>query len=166
MGAFGDVKVDDFMTSPVWTLRADLSLREAARTLLEQGFSGAPVVDEMEEVVGVLTLQDIARYAEWHLDAEEACSEAGGEREILRELDVKERGLRSTMHLDRLEEATVRQVMTSRVATVRTGASMVEAMSILLAGSIHRLFVTNSPGKLIGIITTMDFLRFFHESLK
>lgn len=166
MAASKGVTVGDIMTAPVRSLNADGSLREAAQLLLENGFSGAPVVDHEEKVIGVLSLQDIARYAEWHLDAEEASAGIERERDELRELDRRERGLRSSMHVDRLEDATVRQVMTSRVASVRAGTSLAEATSLLLKGPVHRIFVTNSKGKLVGLVSTMDIVRHFHESLK
>lgn len=165
MTTLKNVKVDDIMTSPVRSLMADWSLREAAQILLENQFSGAPVVDEESKVVGVLSLQDIARYAEWHLDAEEAAAGAEREREALRELDRRERGLRTSMHVDTLEDATVRQVMTSKVATVRAGTPLEKATSMLLKGPIHRLFVTNSKGKLVGLVSTMDIVRYIHKKI-
>lgn len=165
MNDLKQVKVDHIMSAPVHSLGVETSLQEAARSLLEHGFSGAPVVDEEGKVAGVLTLKDIARYAEWHLDAEEASSEGALERDALRELDGKERGLRATMHVDRLEAATVRQVMTSTISSVRTGTPLGKATAILLKGPIHRLFVTNSKGKLVGLISTMDIVRLLHDRL-
>lgn len=165
MSEMKKVQVDEIMSSPVRSVSADATLREAAQSLLDWGFSGAPVLDEGGGVVGVLSLKDIARYAKWHLDAEAASEEGKQEREELAELNARERGLRALMHLDRLEGATVRQVMTSRVASVRTGTPLTEATAILLEGPIHRLLVTNSRGKPVGVVSTMDVVRFFHEQL-
>ena len=164
MEALKNLKVEEIMVAPVQSMEADWSLREAAQELLSRGFSGAPVV-ENGRVVGVLTLQDIARYAEWHLDAEEGASDLASEKEMLKELDEKERGLKSSMHVDRLEDVTVRQVMTPAVSTISQGTPLVEATSRILSGSIHRLFVTDTEGKLVGLVTTMDVVRAMHLHL-
>lgn len=166
MQEFKTTPVREIMTSPVYSLQSDASLREAARSLLEKGYSGAPVVDEQERAVGVLTLQDIARYAEWHLDVEQNAAEISAEKDMLRELDRQERGLKASMHIDRLEDATVRQVMTPKVATVSTETPIAEALTQLLGASIHRLFVTGAKGKVIGLVSTMDIVRAIHERIQ
>ena len=52
------MKVSEVMTRDVFTLRPDQTLDEAARILVEQGISGAPVV-QGEEVVGILSERDL-----------------------------------------------------------------------------------------------------------
>ena len=165
MESFKRTKVEALMSSPVETVKADWSLQEAARHLLRRGITGAPVVDEDERVVGVLSLQDIARHAKWHLDAEEGASDPSAERDMLRELDAEEEGLRSSMHIDRLEGATVRQVMTPNVSTVKNHTPLAEVTAVLLRDAIHRIFVRNSRGKLVGVVSTMDVVRALHERL-
>ena len=160
-----NLKVEEIMTSPVHTLASDWSLREAAQELLSRGYSGAPVLDEKGGVIGVLTLQDIARYAEWHLDVEAGAEELGAEKDLRRELDRKERGLGSSMHIDRLEDVTVRQVMTPAVSTISEGTPLAEATSRILGGSIHRLFVVNKRGKLVGLVSTVDVVRALHKQI-
>lgn len=48
----------DIMTRSVYTLSADTPVAEAATMLLKQGFSGAPVVNDAHEVVGVFSERD------------------------------------------------------------------------------------------------------------
>jgi CBS-domain-containing membrane protein len=85
---------------------------------------------------------------------------------MLRKLDRQEKGLKASMHIDRLEDASVRQVMTPKVATVSTGTTVAEAITRLLGASIHRLFVTGAKGKVIGLVSTMDIVRALHDRIQ
>lgn len=53
------VKVQDIMNKNPVTIPVDFTVEEAAERLLEHGISGAPVVDDKGEVVGVITRADI-----------------------------------------------------------------------------------------------------------
>lgn len=53
------VKVKDYMSRKVVTLRPDTNVVEAMRTFLDQNISGAPVISENGEVIGVLSEVDL-----------------------------------------------------------------------------------------------------------
>jgi CBS domain-containing protein len=53
--------VSDVMTSPVVSADPITDIRRAARVLLDYQLSGLPVVNEREELVGILTRSDILR---------------------------------------------------------------------------------------------------------
>jgi len=53
--------VADVMTSPVVSADPVTDIRRAARVLLDYRLSGLPVVNEQEELVGILTRSDILR---------------------------------------------------------------------------------------------------------
>jgi len=53
--------VADVMTSPVVSADPITDIRRAARVLLDYRLSGLPVVNEQEELVGILTRSDILR---------------------------------------------------------------------------------------------------------
>ncbi|TVQ87473.1 MAG: CBS domain-containing protein [Deltaproteobacteria bacterium] len=55
------VLVHNFMTSPVRTIAADLEIDDALHKLRQSGHSGAPVVDDAGQVVGVLSEVDCMR---------------------------------------------------------------------------------------------------------
>ena len=55
------ITVKDFMTTKVVTLSPDMDLMEAMRVLAYHRISGAPVVDELGSVVGMLTERDCLR---------------------------------------------------------------------------------------------------------
>ena len=65
------IKVRDFMTSDVITLRPDMEVMKAVGILIDHGISGAPVVDELGDVVGMFTEFDCikaALHAGYHED--------------------------------------------------------------------------------------------------
>ncbi len=53
------VKVKDYMAKQLVTLRADISAIEAMRLFLQKGISGAPVVGNKGELIGVLSEADL-----------------------------------------------------------------------------------------------------------
>jgi CBS domain-containing protein len=57
------IKVRDFMTTDVITIRPDMEVMKAVSLLIDYGISGAPVVDEMGDVVGMFTEYDCIRAA-------------------------------------------------------------------------------------------------------
>ena len=55
------MRVRQLMSGEVRSTRAEQALSEAAAVMLEQGFSGLPVVDEEERLIGVVTELHIIR---------------------------------------------------------------------------------------------------------
>ena len=57
------VKVRDYMAANLVTLSPDMEILRAIHSLVENRISGAPVVDERGNLVGVLSEQDCMRVA-------------------------------------------------------------------------------------------------------
>ena len=55
------IKVGDLMKTPVITIPPDYTVEEAAVILLEKKISGLPVVDEKNQLVGIITRSDLFR---------------------------------------------------------------------------------------------------------
>ncbi|HUG34181.1 MAG TPA: CBS domain-containing protein [Anaerolineales bacterium] len=64
------LKVSEIMTRNPITIQQTASIGDAAKIMLEKKFSGLPVVDEAEHLVGIITESDIFRLVvkEWHKD--------------------------------------------------------------------------------------------------
>jgi CBS domain-containing protein len=58
------MKARDIMTSPVITVRPRASVKEVAKTFLEQRISGAPVVDDQGALVGMVSEGDLLHRTE------------------------------------------------------------------------------------------------------
>jgi CBS domain-containing protein len=157
------IRAIDAMSGPVVTVKTTTTVKEAVRLLIDRGFSGVPVVDEREAPVGVLSLRDVARYSEWHLESEEA-AEDQRDAEIAAELDRKKNLERAEstglgMHIDSMTRATVGQIMTPRITTVDEEATLDDVISTLDRLKIHRIFVADSRNRLIGVVSTVDVMR-------
>ncbi|MCG6971240.1 MAG: CBS domain-containing protein [Gammaproteobacteria bacterium] len=55
--------IKDFMSATVVTLTPDMEIMEAVRLLVEKGISGAPVLDQHGNLVGMLTEHDCIKVA-------------------------------------------------------------------------------------------------------
>lgn len=60
-----DCRVADVMTEEVHFCLDDDEVEEVARRLGEQGIRRMPVLDRSDQVVGVISLEDIAVHADW-----------------------------------------------------------------------------------------------------
>lgn len=63
------ITVKDYMTKNLVTLSPDMEILQAARVLVENAISGAPVIDERGNLVGMLTEKDclkVAFHATYH----------------------------------------------------------------------------------------------------
>lgn len=151
------------MSSPVVTIPRNLSVKQAVGILLEKRLSGAPVVDDAGRGVGVLTLRDIARYAEWHLECEEAAEDERDlaiARELDRRVHLEPRQARGRgMKVDRMDRASVEQIMTPRLAFVRADAPIRDVIRTFGDLGVHRVFVCNRDESIVGVISTSDVVR-------
>ena len=64
------LKVIEIMSRDPITIQQNASIGEAARMMLENKFSGLPVVDEADHLIGIITESDIFRLVaiEWSKD--------------------------------------------------------------------------------------------------
>lgn len=153
-----ETPVQEFMTSPVIVLEDTTTLREAARTLTEAKISGAPVVDHRGQPVGVVSLFDITTYL---AGLERPAGEPGG--------FYRQGSLRFDMLDDEApdfeadEETQVKDVMSPEILSVRPGTSLSNVAKRLHTEKLHRLFVRDEKGELVGVVSTMDLLEAFEK---
>jgi len=139
------MRVADVMTTEVFTVTPETSLKEVAELLTALGISGAPVVDEQKHVVGVVSEADIL---------------------------AKERRQPSPDALHRMlhrpappsakrAARTAGEAMTAPAVTV-TGSRRVDvAAALMLDRQVNRLPVVDEHGTLVGIVTRADLVRAF-----
>lgn len=150
----------DLMTPNPVSLREEATAREAARFLTDRGFSAAPVINEAGEPVGVLSQTDIVVHARERIDAL-----LGGEDTVedfteFAAIPVGCSGVWSELKPERLDDgAVVGDLMTPTVFTVRGDAPSSQVVEDMLALRVHRLFVVDDGGVLVGVVTATDILR-------
>jgi len=118
--------------SPV-SIRESATVREAIDLLTRREISGAPVIDEAGRPVGVVSRGDILVHDREAVDFAEPADEDGGTR--------------------------VRDIMTPVVFCVSPEASASRVVRELVDLKVHRLFVVDDLGTLVGVISVLDVLR-------
>jgi CBS domain-containing protein len=141
----------DIMSSPLFTLSADDTMRQAAGLFLDKNISGAHVVDAAGAPVGVLTKTDIIRYERF------AGAERDAElRDAMRTLDT----LEVVSHGAHADDRVARW-MTPRVIAVEEDTPISEVGRNMAAKKIHRVFVRErKTRRLAGVITSFDLIRY------
>lgn len=133
--------VKDVMTPQVVTIHADGTLREAAERMLEHGINGLPVVDDEERLVGVIGLKDILR-APTPSVARATVSRLKQIGDIARHLDSRR----------------VKQVMATRVWSVKEDEPLMSAIAIMVNEGLHPVPVLRD-GELVGVVSRADAVR-------
>jgi CBS domain-containing protein len=142
------MKVCDLMTEDVITVRPETSLREAASLLVDKRISGVPVVNESNDVIGVLSEADIL-------------VKAGGSvtrNRLLGWLLEPDIGAENKIHAE-----TVAEAMSAPAITITPYRPVHEAARLMVTENVNRLPVVDE-GKLNGILTRADVVRAFTRS--
>lgn len=146
------MQVKDIMTANPKTVSPEMLIKDVATMMLIERISGAPVVDDDNNIVGIISEKDILIHMFPTLD--ELMNESRPDFEEL------ENNYQSTMPL------TVKELMSSNVATVSSDIPCLKAASMMWIRKIRRIPVAND-GKLVGIISIGDVHRaIFKNSLR
>jgi CBS domain-containing protein len=149
----------DLMTPNPLSIRHDATMAYAASFLVKHEISAAPVVDDAGRAVGVISHTDVLRF-----DAEVAAKDPH-DAEYYRAFDRRcPPAMREAVYGKKGEIVRACDVMTPVVVEVATDDSAVAVVAKLLALKIHRLFVADSTGTLVGVISTSDVLRCLHRA--
>lgn len=137
----------DLMTPHVVSIHADATVEEAAALLTDKGVTAVPVLGADGRPVGVLSRTDVVAH-----DCEAEVVPAG---DAGRPAATSERVLR----VEKVEPERVGDIMTQFVFAVAPTAPASVVVDAMLSLSVHRLFVTDAQGSIIGVISTTDVLR-------
>jgi CBS domain-containing protein len=132
--------VEEVMTRNVVTVPFDMPLQAVAELLLDCGISGAPVVDDAGRVLGLVSKTDLVR---WQMDDGE---------------DLEQCGVAPGQ--DGVEDATTAEdVMTKGIVIVQAGTSLTQTAEVMAKAGVHRVPVVDPAGMVVGLVTSMDFVR-------
>jgi CBS domain-containing protein len=138
------VKVIDVMSTNVVTANPEMGLKEAARTMINAGISGLPVVDDEGKIVGIITEADFV---------EAEADRSWGRRRRLLDALFGEQEPRTA--------STVGDAMSRNPVCVDQGSDLTEAARKMTEQGIKRLPVVNPDGLLEGIISRADVMSAF-----
>jgi len=145
----------DIMSSPAVSINEEKTLQEAIKLLADHVISGLPVINEKENVTGIISDTDIIRYSQ-KIDVVPTTNLSGW---ISPYTDVSElTTLRSGR--ERLHQTKVKEVMTKKVFSVSEETSANEIARLMNRRKINRVPVVDNAGKLLGIITRADMVQY------
>jgi CBS domain-containing protein len=153
-------KARDIMEPHVVTLSPEVPLVTAHRVFVEDRIHGAPVVDDQERIVGIITSTDLLRAVFEEHDT------AGWHVEYLRELlefSGPDWGRGTSDFQDRLAALCVSDFMNEHIVSVGPDTPVNEVAQTLRKAGIHRVLVVEKD-QLLGIITTFDLLEVLEKS--
>jgi CBS domain-containing protein len=145
----------DLMTPNPVSIHQRATVREAAALLTDREISAVPVIDDAGRPVGVLSRADIVRHnreTALYLPPGPECYEA---EPRLASGEV----LGSGFQVETMDATAVGDIMTPTVISVTPEEPAIRVVAEMLAFKVHRLFVVDDTGVLVGVISAFDVLR-------
>jgi CBS domain-containing protein len=140
--------VQEWMSPVVITVNQDGTVRDALAKLGEHRISALPVVNAEQNFVGIVTIADFLRTV---ISTDQVLdSNYPHYDDCLWAVDLIQR---------KLGTDKVGSVMTEVVATVKPNDSMCDAARNMFGLGLHHLPVIGGNGKLVGILSSTDFVR-------
>lgn len=149
----------DIMTRNVIRVYDDWTLSELAATFNEHMITGAPVIDEGQQLVGVVSTTDLARHGNNHTVRETVPHDF-----YIRAWEQVSDDARG-FYVEEDSGLKVRDIMTPMIFSVSIDASLLEMADTMVGGRVHRLIVTDGK-EVVGIVTTLDMIKAFRDETR
>ena len=141
------------MSRNVISVRTTDTLTKAIKTLRENHISGAPVLDENNDLKGVISESDILKMIE-HKPF------------LVPFLELLEEHPDDILDAARIaSKEKVGNIMSKPPITVNPSTSVSEAAMLMWNKKVNRLPVVDKKGNMIGIIARADLLKAFEEKM-
>lgn len=151
------MKIEDAMEVNVVKFKSTDKIVDVAQVLRNNKISGAPVVNDENHVVGILSEGDIMRMLEFHSPKINLILPAPLD---LIELPVKMKHEMDELaeDMERASSVLIGDIMTKKVVTISKDAQISDAAELMDSHHIKRLPVVDENHKLIGIVTRGDII--------
>ena len=136
---------EDIMTNDVVIVHPKDTLHQVSRILAENNTSGAPVVDDIERIVGIVSEHDIVSYLSTFEDKE------------LDMIDTSELPHLAHIYIQ-ASAMPVEEVMTTEIVTAIPDTKIEILARLMTENNINRVPIV-VKGKLVGMVSTIDILR-------
>jgi CBS domain-containing protein len=144
----------DFMTKKVVTCNVDQTVDEAAKIMIQNGFSVMPVVDSSGVLVGIVTESDFVGKEVKIPHALASIKQLFGQIFYFRDIESI---------YAQAKKMKLSEVMSRKPVTVTPSTSLTDIVNLLISKNLKRLPVVENQ-KLVGIITRKDLLRAFNKT--
>ncbi|WOD15580.1 CBS domain-containing protein [Paraburkholderia kirstenboschensis] len=141
------MRASDVMTTTVISVTPDTTIRQVAKIFVDNGISGAPVLDADGSLAGMISEGDLLRRDEIGTD----------ERKRASWLDFWSANHEARDYV-KTHATKVSDVMTTEVVTVRPDTPLGEVAGILEARHIKRVPVTEG-GRVVGIVSRANLVQ-------
>jgi CBS domain-containing protein len=146
--------VKDLMSSKVVTVTPDTLVSEVAETLHKYHFTGIPVVNEENRVLGTISERDFIT-SDSHLYLPTYI-------QMLSNMDYIQGGGKNLPKVvDQVVNAKARDIMNQHVPFARPETTIEEVARMFAEERVNPIPVTDSTNKLIGVISRSDLIKFF-----
>jgi CBS-domain-containing membrane protein len=143
----GVMKAKDVMVSPVITGTVDMTIREVAKTLVQNRISALPIVDGNDDVIGIISEGDLI-----------CREEIGTQRQRSWLLSLFTSSVQLAEEYAREHARKVEYLMTHEVISVEPETALSEVTRLFEQHQIKRVPVLDQ-GKLVGIITRSNLVQ-------
>jgi CBS domain-containing protein len=138
------------MSSDVISVSPQATVREIAAIFSEKKISGVPVVNEKNEIAGIISEGDLIwKVARPHIPPH---------IQLLGGIIYLENPGEITMELKKMMALTASQIMTPKVITISEDTPVEDAAALMLNRKINRLPVTRGK-QVVGMITRSDIIK-------
>lgn len=134
----GEVRLKDIMTRDVITIKLEQSLEEIWKLIRSHNIRGVPVTDETNKLVGIVSIADFLKVADWRM-----CNTLAARMKLL---------------FSRKTNYTAQQIMSTPVTVGHENMLMTEAFLLFAEKRINHLPLVDENGELVGILTRLDLL--------
>jgi CBS domain-containing protein len=148
------------MTPNPLSIRADAFVSEAVAFLADKAFHAAPVIDGAGRPVGVISQSDILVH-----DRENPLRHDIPDYFQRADLGKSRDEMPEGFQVEEVERTAVRDIMTPVVFHVSPTTSAAKVVAEMVALRVHRMFVVDAAGTLVGVISALDLLRRLHQDM-
>ncbi len=149
-------RVGDVMSTEVITVQPTTSVNKIAHLMSDNDISGLPVVDDNNEVVGVITELDlIVRNARFKMPTYFV---------ILDSIIYLERPGHFRERLQHMLGTTAEEIMSKPPKIVTPNSTIEDLASLMIDRRMNPLPVVDEENKLIGIVSRSDIIRMMAHS--
>jgi len=149
----------DLMAPNPISLRVDANVKEALTLLTDKSISAAPVIDDAGHPVGVLSRSDLLVH-----DREQPRHVGHAPGYFFEQETRSGRPVPEGFEIEDVDGTTVADLMTPAVFSVPLDMPAFRVVSEMVGLHVHRLFVVDECGTLVGVVSTMDILKRLHPA--
>ncbi|MCK9323670.1 MAG: CBS domain-containing protein [Candidatus Methanomethylophilaceae archaeon] len=154
------LRVRDLMTTQVVTVRPTDTLRQATIKFAVDNITGAPVVDNRNHIVGMITENDVLELILKY--QEKLQSDTTFHNLLAIPMDGEIADEKVAQANKAISDMTVETIMTRSILTTTPDAEIVEALKVMMKLNVNRIPVLEQ-GILVGTISRSDIIFYIYK---